>query len=524
MRKIMSCWVRIIVLAVGFALVFSSGLFAQEDSGWRISPEKINVQAGTDRRLQLLDDSAQELHDAAWSVSDPELADIQEIDGRMVVHSKAVGTVRVSATLGQQTRFRDIKIWPASEPMPVGTTNWGIHPIGREIRDLPAVPTGDGPTELALEETPSGSTYLRGNEEDGIQAWTWLMPDKTSDVEMVCGDWFGGALISANHPASYTLYAVGKDGKLRWRLTVKGHRKGLAISTAHMIYLLSESVDGTASNVKGLDEFSGEEKFDLSLPASREVQVNVKNQGEKLVCIPGEVSKPSQIHTSRMYVNMDGYAYIAFSQNEWTLEIAKCAAGSTLDPNQVNLVRAENVMLWQIHPDGTYRSTTVESVRNEQSASAPVNVASPTGALVTDNHNGLMIPIRLSHDLHSQGNRESANELVYRMNPDGDVLYKLQLPKYTGPLDDEMVIGSGDVAFATRGGVLIAFDLNAGKELWRWDSKTPEISVFAALANGDCLIQTPTALVEVMNSTNSKELGQGKFMMDWQGRMYRLHK
>jgi hypothetical protein len=79
---------------------------------------------------------------------------------------------------------------------------------------------------------------------------------------------------------------------------------------------------------------------------------------------------------------MDGYAYIAFSQNEWTLEIAKCAAGSTLDPNQVNLVRAENVMLWQIHPDGTYRSTTVESVRNEQSASAPVNVASPTGALV----------------------------------------------------------------------------------------------------------------------------------------------
>jgi hypothetical protein len=134
-----------------------------------------------------------------------------------------------------------------------------------------------------------------------------------------------------------------------------------------------------------------------------------------------------------------------------------------------------------------------------------------------------MIPIRLSHDLHSQGNRESANELVYRMNPDGDVLYKLPLPKYTGPLDDEMVIGSGDVAFATRGGVLIAF-LSAGKELWRWDSKTPEISVFAALANGDCLVQTPTALVEVMNSTNSKELGRGKFMMDWQGRMYRLHK
>lgn len=515
---------QVFVLIAIFMVVSCSRLAAQEDSGWRISPEKINVQAGTDRRLQLLDDSAQELHDAAWSVSDPELAEIQELDGRVVVHTKAVGTVRVSATLRQQTRFRDIKIWPESEPMPVGTTNWGIHPIGREIRDLPAVPTVGGPTELALEETASGSTYLRGNEEDGIQAWTWLMPEKTSDVELVCGDWFGGALISANHPAAFTLYAVGKDGKLRWRLAVEGHRKGLAISTAHMVYLLSESADGTATNVKGLEEFSGEEKFDLSLPASREVQVNVQNQGEKLVCVPGNVSKPSQIRTSRIYVNMDGYAYVAFTQNEWTLKVPKCAPGSKVDPSHVNLVRAENVMLWQIHSDGTYRSTTVELVRNEQSAAAPVNVASPTGALVTDNHNGLMIPIRLSHDLHSQGPSRSADELVYRMNPDGDVLYKLPLPKYSGPLDDEMVIGNEDVAFATRGGVLIAFDLNTGKELWRWDSKTPEISVFAALANGDCLVQTPTALVEVMNSTSSKELGQGKFMMDWQGHMYRLHK
>ena len=30
--------------------------------------------------------------------------------------------------------------------------------------------------------------------------------------------------------------------------------------------------------------------------------------------------------------------------------------------------------------------------------------------------------------------------------------------------------------------LLIAFDIGTGKELWRWDSKTPEIEVFAALA------------------------------------------
>lgn len=50
------------------------------------------------------------------------------------------------------------------------------------------------------------------------------MPEKTSDVELVCGDWFGGALTSANHRTSYTLYVVGKDGKLRWQLAVEGRR------------------------------------------------------------------------------------------------------------------------------------------------------------------------------------------------------------------------------------------------------------------------------------------------------------
>lgn len=94
---------------------------------------------------------------------------------------------------------------------------------------------------------------------------------------------------------------------------------------------------------------------------------------------------------------------------------------------------------------------------------------------------------------------------------------------YTGTLHDDMVIGENDVAFLTRGTVLMAFDLSEGRELWRWDSKTSDISVFVALRNGDCVVQTPTALVEVTNSTTSKELMQGKFIMGWQGQMYRKH-
>jgi hypothetical protein len=201
----MSRCLRSVVLIPCFIALFAFHLVAREDSGWRISLPRINIQMGEDRPLQLLDDSAQELHGAIWSVDDPEKAEIQETEGRVVLHAKTVGTVRVSAALSGEMRFREIKIWSAVRPIPPGTTNWGMDPIGREIGDLPAVPTDDGPTTYSLEQTASGSTYLRAVANDGIQVWSWLMPENTHDVELVCGDWLGGALISANHANSYTL-------------------------------------------------------------------------------------------------------------------------------------------------------------------------------------------------------------------------------------------------------------------------------------------------------------------------------
>src|SRR5580698_6055251 len=230
-------WSFLLILVFA-ALIPSS---AQGGDDWRISPEGINIQVGNDRLLQLLDDSAQELRGAEWSVDAPDRAEIREENGRAVVHAKAWGTVRVTATLGLEKRFRDVEIWPLDKPLPLGTVRWGLHHIGRELKDLAAVPTPDAPNMFALEQTAAGRTYLRGVSEDGIQLWAWLMPEKTMNVELVCGDWLGGALISANQPNSYTLYTVGTDGKIRWQCTIPGVRKGHAYSLNHLVHLLSQS-------------------------------------------------------------------------------------------------------------------------------------------------------------------------------------------------------------------------------------------------------------------------------------------
>ena len=489
---------------------------AQDTSDWRISPEKINIRVGQDRRLQLLDNLAQELYDAAWSVDDSAVAEIREEDGRAVVLAKAAGTVRISATIRQLTRSIEVRIWPDSEPMPLGATNWAVHPIGREIGDLPASPTANGPHLYSLEQTASGSSYLRADDDDGIQVWTWLMPEKTPDVELVCGDSVGGVLVSANRADSFTLYAVGSDGKVRWQETIPGLRKGHTLHSG-LLYVLGQSPTATTAQVTALDELSGEKKFDLVLPPSRETFTIRAKDGARSPC-PTEARSGARASVSGLFGNTDGYTYVAFTESARTLDVRDCPNLATVSAGQTLLSRYDTLVLWQVHPDGTYRASIIEG---SDTLSPSAAMAVPTGAIIPDGFDGVLLSVRVFRDLRNAGPNGAADEFVYRIDPDGNVIYKFPLPKYAGSLHDGMVLGHGGrVAFASRGGVLIAFEVESGKELWRWESDTPSISVFAALANGDCLVQTPTALVEVKDSTNARELMKGKFMLDSQGRLY----
>jgi len=212
--------------------------------------------------------------------------------------------MRVYATLNGERKFREIKIWSDLDPLPPGTTRWGSHPIGREIGDISAVPTPVGPSIFSLEQTTNGNTYLRGTRSDGIQIWNWLMPEKTHDVDLVCGDWLGGALVSANRSDSYTLYTVGNDGKLRWQVTLPGIRKAHAHNRQHVMNVISQSPDGLITKITGLDQVTGEQKFELTLPASREKFTNVRRLGTQIHCESSASTHPVPTIVSRLFVNM----------------------------------------------------------------------------------------------------------------------------------------------------------------------------------------------------------------------------
>ena len=480
---------------------------AQDDSGWHISPVQINVRVHESRPLQLLDDSGAELHGGKWYVDNPDAGEIREEDGRVTLWPKAEGTVVVTAALNGELRRREIRIWRAGSKLG-GVVLWSTKPIGREMEDLPAVPTENGPDLFSLEQDSRG-TYVRAFTHEGVQLWLWTSPDGSPDVSFLCSDDTGGVIVSASNKDSYELFIVGKDGNLRWHHRFAGVRKGYALDDPSLLHLLNESSDGTISSIDIWDEIAGVEKFDLKIPTSHKSELNVRRSGDSIFCASGRMeSHDLRILTSRLFVNTDGDAYSAFTQNEWKIEADKCTNRALLDPRDVHFSRDDKLVLWRIHPDGTYKSTIVDGEKVDRAAfSSPVTVMSPTGNIIPDGRGGVLLSVRWTHTGIPQKVRGPADEFVYRITEDGELAYKFPLPKYSGPLHDEMVLGENSAGFVTRGSVLVAFDVEDGREMWHWDSGGTEVKIHMATAGGGCVVDTPEGLLLIENGMKMRRVG-----------------
>lgn len=363
----------IFLLALAAPLPFA----AQENSGWHISPTLINLQLGEEQPLQLLNARGNELPSSDWSVDSPELAEIKVESGHAVLYPKAEGMVHVVASLDGTAFSAQIKIWPAAPGMRIAGPHWAVPSIGHELAVLQAAPTFDGPDLFTLDRNDRG-IYVRAFTNRGLQMWIWILPESAGDVELVCSENMGGAIVTVTRSDSYTLYVVGNDGKLRWRHQFEGVRKGFALNAGNLVHLLNQTVDGTSATVIGLDGSTGIEKFKLKTPASYQQEVNVRRSGDKIFCAPGRsVSQALQTDTSGLFVNTDGDAYAAFTQKHWTEGTDNCKAGSIVDAQKVYFSRDDQLVLWQIQSDGSHRDSIVDASKQYLlSLATPMSVIS----------------------------------------------------------------------------------------------------------------------------------------------------
>ena len=193
--------------------------------------------------------------------------------------------------------------------------------------------------------------------------------------------------------------------------------------------------------------------------------------------------------------------------------------GAGVNLRDVSVSGKQRLALWQIHPDGTRRETVIEEI---EPGAPPSTMAASSSPPVKSSRTGSAAFCSPSGGLRTRGRPapRQSEEYVYRVDGDGKLVYKLPMPAYDGPLKDSMVLGENSRGFTTRGSLLIAFDVGEGKESWRWDAGVRGVEVFAALADGGCLVQTPDALVHVRDAAHAIEVMKGQAMMGWNGQIY----
>lgn len=478
---------------------------AQNDAGWHISPILFNLVVGDVQPLQILDVRGKELSASSWSVDNSQLAEIREEHGHPVLYPKSAGIVHVVALVEHVTLTREITIWSLEPGMQLVGPFWAVPSTGREIGAIQAVPTPDSPDFITLDQNDNG-TYVRGLTNRGQQMWMVKLPEAAGEMKLLCGDNFGGAIVIATRPESYTVFVVNKAGKVSWQRKFDGVRKGYAFNAANLLHLITESVDGTSAIVSAWDGSTGVERFTLRVPKSYEQEVNIRRSSDKLFCAPGgNVSRPLRTATSGLFVSTDGNAYASFVQKRWNVEAKKCEAGANVSADTVAFSRDDQLVLWQIHPDGSIRTSVVETSKQPRlSLTSHFRELSPTGSIMPDGSGGVLFSIRTSPTSATGSSEGPSDEFVYRVTGDGELAYKFRLPKYTGALHDDMVLGEQELAFAARGSMLLAFNARDGKEVWRWDSGKPDIEVNMATAGGGCVVSTLDGLVLVEDGLKSQ--------------------
>lgn len=115
----------------------------------------------------------------------------------------------------------------------------------------------------------------------------------------------------------------------------------------------------------------------------------------------------------RLFVNIDGFAYLAFIQNERTLTSGSCQHGSATQPRDLTSVLETRMVLWQIHPDGSYRSTVVEESKSSGQLSNSTPLGSSTGAIIPDGLGGVLLSVRQSRNVE-EGNVSAGRDESFR--------------------------------------------------------------------------------------------------------------
>lgn len=459
---------------------------------WAISPWVQNMLVGDLSPLQLLDSEWQELGGAEWFVSDETLALIvpdEQHKNAVAVRALASGEVTVTARLFGTTHSIVIDIWPEHFP-PDHRARWSDPAFGKRINEVKAMRSNANEPDLYFATQSGPVAAVHATDMQGLQLWGWTIPESEGNsAKLLCADDGGGVLVELKRVSDYVIYSLSAKGVLQW--TYYGHDKlqSHALGFDGTLYLVEAGLGHLQVRLVALDATQGKEKFTHSVPQSVVMRKSLSR--ERFSCIPGFHQQTPQASVfSRLLVNTDGHAYFAFSVSLWELEGVNCTPETASRTVEVRRRYENSLFLWKISPHGDLVTTLVQQDRGSIEPSSDLTpIIIPTGDIIPDNEGGVLLSVRQS-PRGAPGAPLICHDYVYRITDEGKLAYKLALPPFPGlRIDEGMVLNDDNRAFTTVGGLVLCFDSITGKEVWRFDSRTPKVSITFAAEGGGLVVE-----------------------------------
>ena len=280
-----------------------------------VVPGMATMHQGERRSMQLVDALGQPLTRAAWLVSNPFIATIEQVDDEIAVHALGPGQVTVTASWGQLTAEAQITV-VRGETLPAGTTRWKVAPrAGFTTVDIVYThPTPDGPDMFAIErETGGRRVSLKAVNNTPNIMWV-ESPAFREDEEIVnfMGESFGGVLFrvdGANGRSSAIVRAGRPSHGPLWRDESTGTlAHDFAQGSDGTVYVVETSVDGFP-HFLGFDGATGMVKFRWPIPRSGRKQMGQGCSGDvmrdDLPAVTGSPTVPDGEVSAFSFVTLD---------------------------------------------------------------------------------------------------------------------------------------------------------------------------------------------------------------------------
>jgi hypothetical protein len=465
-----------------------------------IEPSEVLLAIGQSQTFQLLGTDGNEVLSREWNVSDPEIAEIMTQHGHAVVTGKAPGVVMLFNASGVPAA--EIHVHAAGPGLP-NDNRWILHPLdGQFVHALWASGTwgGSAPDADAMDDNhPSyfyqdwgtESSHVRAIRDDGLQVWQWPRQASNEMPRMICGDIYGGALVFVGEPGKRVLVDLNARGRERWRTSVPGFDgKSFSFAMTGTLYIVENSADGTTARIVALDAKTGQQQLSIDLTSSQETLHNLSWRNGSLICSPGsDTSTPLPLHHSKMMSNTAGVANLAYSEYNVIADGGNCKAGSMVDIGTLLVKATTRLMMIDISSElTTVRTPVVTFTASGPAGSTWIQTAIPTGDIIVGEvGTGNFLAVRETRQLWHGAAPGTISEFQYRINDDRTVKYRVPVPVSPEGVSTSMLLGE-NFGYTTRGTVVIAFELQEGREVWRWEG-TENLSACIAVKGDKVLVR-----------------------------------